>query len=49
MNLNTQVALLYQVEAPTVTRVGGELETEEGVTVPEVDVSRSSRPATPYR
>ena len=41
MHLDTQVAFLYLMEALSVTRVGGQVETEEGVTVPEVGTSQT--------
>ena len=40
MQLYAQVALLYQMEAGTIARVGGQVKTEEGVAVPEVAASQ---------
>ena len=40
MHLDTQVAFLYQMETRA-TRVGGQVETEEGVAVPEVGTSQN--------
>ena len=39
MNFAAQIALLYEVEAGTVARVGGQVETEEGLALP-VEVNR---------
>ena len=39
MNFDAQIALLYEVEAGTMARDGGQVETEEGVALP-VEVNR---------
>ena len=41
MQLYAQVALLYQMVAGSIALVGGQVKTEEGVTVPEVAASQS--------
>ena len=41
MHLDAQVALLYQMEANTITRIGRQVKTEEGIAVQEVAVRRS--------
>ena len=41
MQLYTQVALLYQMEAGAVAMVGGQVKTEDGVAVPEVAASQT--------
>ena len=48
MNLDAQVPLFNQVEARTDTRVGGEIETDESVTVPEVDASEVAPLVLPH-
>ena len=39
MIFDAQIALLYEVEAGTMVRVGGQVETEEGLALP-VEVNR---------
>ena len=39
VNFDAQIALLYEVEAGTMARVGGQVETEEGLALP-VEVNR---------
>ena len=48
MHLDSQVALLYQTEAPSVAHIGAQVETEEGVAMPEVGTSQTVLFALPH-